>query len=342
MRQGLKGLQEFCDAHRSAMLTRQVLSLLCVLAVCRGSLGMHSARFASKGRDFIDVPNVTAAVTAALSVRSSCVPHEAVMLSMATTHHMRLRPAQFARVLHLDCFMRRVVSVCYGFVDDLGTCVYGSCNKTLGLANPCLPSDYRRSQYVALNWAKWPLFIDTLRVAKAALWLEADVVIMHNPWEILLSPTELSRTVQDAVRYQYESPPCTDPDLVRSDAVACLKPGTWPLPHPEPLNCGQLLLNSLSFALEVWHSRPAIIRNGAVSQQGYANSIRRNYSESGLPLAFFNHCWKAHRYSRILDMCALVSYHATCEMVAKTKRQVCVVACPCLQLYSGRGAVPSA
>ena len=52
-------------------------------------------------------------------------------------------------------------------------------------------------------------------------------------------------------------------------------------------------------------------------------SCTRSYSSPYLlpaQLAFFNHCWKAHRYSRILDMCALVSYHATCEMVAKTKR----------------------
>ena len=39
-----------------------------------------------------------------------------------------------------------------------------------------------------------------------------------------------------------------------------------------------------------------------------------------MPLAFFNHCWKAHRYTKILDYCGLVSYHATCEMVARSKR----------------------
>ena len=49
-------------------------------------------------------------------------------------------------------------------------------------------------------------------------------------------------------------------------------------PHPEPLNCGQLLLNSLEFALEVWASRPAVFKNGATSQQGYANQIKGNYS----------------------------------------------------------------
>ena len=83
---------------------------------------------------------------------------------------------------------------------------------------------------------------------------------------------------------------------------------------------GQLLLNSLQFALEVWSSRPAVFKNGEMSQQGYANIIKGNYSESGLPLGFFNHCWKAHRYAKVTDACQLQTYHATCEMVAKSKR----------------------
>jgi hypothetical protein len=37
-----------------------------------------------------------------------------------------------------------------------------------------------------------------------------------------------------------------------------------------------------------------------------------------MPLAFFNHCWKAHRYTRITNICQLASYHATCEMVARS------------------------
>ena len=53
-------------------------------------------------------------------------------------------------------------------------------------------------------------------------------------------------------------------------------------------------LNSLEFASEVWASRPAVFRNGAVSQQGHANAIKGNYSESGMPLAFFNQCAPAH------------------------------------------------
>lgn len=280
---------------------------------------MHDARAAVKPRSLIAVPNVSNAVAHALATASECVPMHAVMLSMATTHHRRLRDVQFARVAHLQCFMVRLVSVCYGFIDAFGQCVYGDCNKTLGLANPCLPSDYRRSQYVALNWAKWPLFIDALRVARSALWLEADVVILSNPWELLLAEAELAATVTHAVRYQWEAPPCSVPELVASPAVSCSKRG-WPAPHPEPLNCGQLLLNSLDFALEVWGSRPAVFRNGAMSQQGYANAIKGNYSHSGLPLAFYNYCWKAHKYTYVVETCKLVTWHATCEMVAKSKR----------------------
>ena len=40
-----------------------------------------------------------------------------------------------------------------------------------------------------------------------------------------------------------------------------------------------------------------------------------------MPLAFFNHCWRAHRFARVTDTCALQTYHATCEMVAKSKRE---------------------
>ena len=215
---------------------------------CRSLSAMHSAKFANMHRKTIDVPSVGETVRTALQAPSSCVPDHAVMLSMATTHHMKLRHAQFAKVKDLECFMTRMVSVCYGFTDSYGRCVYGSCNKSLGLANPCLPSDYRRSQYVALNWAKWPLFIDSLRVARSALWLEADVVILRNPWALLLSDAQRSATLYDAVRYQFEAPPCTLPQIVKSAAVACSK-DTWPAPHPDPLNCGQLLLNSLDFAL---------------------------------------------------------------------------------------------
>ena len=123
----------------------------------------HDPKFALRvQRAPLVVPNSTGAVVAALARPSACVPDGAVVLSMANKHHSKLRKLQFERVRHLECFMARVISVCWGdWPDDLGVCVRGSCNGGVGSA--CLPSDYRRSQYVSLNWAKWPFFINVLQ-----------------------------------------------------------------------------------------------------------------------------------------------------------------------------------
>ena len=189
----------------------------------------------------------------------------------------------------------------------------------MGIASPCIPSDYRRSQYVALNWAKWPLFIHALRVARSVLWLEADVTILRNPWELLLADAQQTATVGDAVRYQYEEPPCTVPVKIVSASAAC-NAKHIALPHPAELNCGQLLLNSIAFAAEVWESRHlSRMSNGEMSQQGYGNRLKGNYSHSGLPLAFFNHCWHAHHTAHAVDFCQIATYHATCEQSAAGK-----------------------
>ena len=49
-----------------------------------------------------------------------------------------------------------------------------------------------------------------------------------------------------------------------------------------------------------------------MSQQGYANAIKGNYSHSGLPLAFYNYCWKAHKASAmacVSDVSTAFSMH---------------------------------
>ena len=108
------------------------------------------SKWLTKKRPPLTVPNVTSAVAAAIARPSACVPDGAVMLSMTNAHHAKLRRLQFERVSNHTCFMTRVVSICYGLqgrdVDDgtLGVCVHGP---------PVPPSDFKRSQYVALNWA---------------------------------------------------------------------------------------------------------------------------------------------------------------------------------------------
>ena len=121
------------------------------------------------------MPNCTTTVAAAVARPSACVPDGWVVLSMTNTHHAPLQRLQYERVAHLGCFMTRVVSLCYGSVPDaFGACVYGP---------HVIASDYRRSQYVSLNWAKWPFFLDAFRAARHLLWIEADVLIMRNPFE---------------------------------------------------------------------------------------------------------------------------------------------------------------
>ena len=50
--------------------------------------------------------------------------------------------------------------------------------------------------------------------------------------------------------------------------------------HEEPLNCGQLVLNSRELAQRVWDARPENFTNGAFSQQHYANVEKGNWSHS--------------------------------------------------------------
>jgi hypothetical protein len=282
----------------------------------------------------LDVPNATAAVAAALKRPSHCVPVGGVMLSMANPHHQPLRVAQFARIQHVKCLMNRLVSICWGFGDDgFGTCVKGECklapNGKMSKDSACVPSDYRRSQYVSLNWAKWPFFIDALRVARVILWIEADVVIGRNPWEGLAGIPGVdapwlvrpNSVPTPDVQYQWEAPPCNgsswpsrdDVSWVKESGVVCHRRG-W---HAEPLNCGQLLITSLAFAQTVWDSRPAQFMNGDKSQQYYANVAKHNFSHGGLPLDYYNYCWR--KEVSIVNKCRVATMHATCGQSSSDK-----------------------
>ena len=86
VRRGAAGIAKFFRRARAAAAP-------CVVAVRGDAIvfaeHMHSPAYANKGRKAISVPNVTLAVVRSLALPSSCVPHGAVMLSMATTHHKR-------------------------------------------------------------------------------------------------------------------------------------------------------------------------------------------------------------------------------------------------------------
>ena len=181
-------------------------------------------RYANKGRKAIDVPNVTLAVLRArhpVDVRAK-----------------RNGDARWRRHTTCACGQRNSLAcaprllplasrpVCYGFTDSYGQCVYGRATQP-GLANRASP-DYRRLYVAQLG----QMAFIYRRLARRAfgLRLEADVVILTNPWPLLLSETEKFASVHDAIRYQFETPPCTMPEKVQSPAVACTK-SDWPAFH---------------------------------------------------------------------------------------------------------------
>ena len=50
--------------------------------------------------------------------------------------------------------------------------------------------------------------------------------------------------------------------------------------HEEPLNCGQLVINSPHLAQTIYDARPDNFTNGAFSQQHYANVHKVKYTRT--------------------------------------------------------------
>ena len=161
----------------------------------------------------------------------------------------------------------------------------------------------------------------------------AGVPGVDAPW--LVPPG--GRALPD-VQYQWEGPPCTDAEWPPSDSLSWVSnpgvvcKGRSPV-HAEPLNCGQLLISSLSFAQAVWDARPKLFLNGELSQQHYANvhkvkhtrtrrtrdptshtphspHLQVKYAHSPLPVEFYSYHWSIGRAgrARIRDPCGLVTY----------------------------------
>ena len=97
-----------------------------------------------------------------------------MLLSTTNVYHASLRALQFSRVQHQRCLMNRLLSVCFNVTDGFGTCVPGPHVHR---------ADFRKSNYGNLIWAKWRILADALTAARSALWIDADVVLLRNPWE---------------------------------------------------------------------------------------------------------------------------------------------------------------
>ena len=253
-------------------------------------------------RPELAVPDVRLAVQAALAQSSHCVPSGGIMLSVTNKHHGRLRPLQFAFVREMPCFMRRVVSVCFNNVSDaFGTCVRSS------FVIP--PSDFRRSNYANLIWAKWHIIGAALRSgARMAMWIDADVLILRNPWTALrlIGPLAGTNAPLYDIQYQSEPPPSA------TQHQTCSKP--LPVcPECASINGGQLLVANPEIAEHIYSARPRNLSNTDRLDQDWAdavihnesrfayllgNSSRPRYSQCVLPPTFMAECWTTRGFAR--------------------------------------------
>ena len=118
------------------------------------------------------------AVSAAVSRRSTCISGRGVLFSVASPQIAHIRQLALRRVSHLRCLMRRFVSLCLGgFTDSHGTCVSG---PAVRLASE--QDAFHQSEWHKVAWTKWSLMYLALLEAPYALYVDADVLLLRNPF----------------------------------------------------------------------------------------------------------------------------------------------------------------
>ena len=122
---------------------------------------------------------VQAAVRSALLVNSTCVPSGAVVLSYVNDAYMPLRAMAVQPEWRCN-FLKRFVSVCFG----TGDTKRGACISATPLPNVA----YRSGHYFHFMWLKWRLMEIAMREAKSVLFVNADVMLLRNPFSRLPAP----------------------------------------------------------------------------------------------------------------------------------------------------------
>jgi hypothetical protein len=230
-----------------------------------------------------DSANFQLAVAAAIDMPSSCVPADAVLLSIVGGESVELRPLQFDRVASLRCLLRRVVSLCYNHTDAYGTCVRAT--------QPAVVS--REERYHAMTWMKWHLLRVALRTARTAFFVDADVLLLGNPFaheSVARFATEQPRPAQ-LLLHQFEGP------------------------GSNPLNGGQICSSSWNEAeaiRTVLSDEPSSYDSATqrLDQEiAYSALTRRGVPTAELPRAFAGNCWYG---PEVVPWCQLVTFHAHC------------------------------
>ena len=151
--------------------------------------------------------------------------------------------------------------------------------------------------------------------ASTALWLDADVVILRNPWTVI-TPTPLwgadshtRRRTHGHTTFATRPSRCLSgvggaPEWRRGETSACP-----PLALTSGVNGGQLLVHSAAFAQDMDRHQPPKLSNADFLDQDFANRllVRGGYSRCPLPASFASAHWR--RATPKLDPCAFVTMH---------------------------------
>lgn len=227
----------------------------------------------------------TDAVRRVLNASSACVPDGCLMIGITNDHTRNLTTVGLARLPR--CAAARTL------VYDASDACAGSANRHCGRA--LRASNFRENDYMQLIWLKWPLVRDAMRLARAVLYAEADVLFLQNPWRSVAASWEFD------IVYENDS----------------LRP-------PVRMNTGLFLLRSLEFAEFALAQRPATFNNSNPLDQKviYDAMVKHGrFTHRSLPQAQFrSHCWV--RCSLAPTPPSAAAFHPNCMTYPNKMRAV--------------------
>ena len=168
-------------------------------------------------------------------------------------------------------------------------------------------------------WLKWHLLDAVLAGCPRVLHLDADVLLLRNPW----TGIDAASAVAYDIRYQSETR-CGERecDALRSSCST--------------LNGGQLLVSSRQLAERIYKLRPQNLTNTADLDQDLADEVIRGNGTSvsycPLPGSYFAQCWLIKKASRderrsgrtsapMLPLCERLTHHYNCVTSRKGKAE---------------------
>jgi hypothetical protein len=268
------------------------------------------------------------AVRKALMSTSSCVPEGAIMVSVANEQHRKLRNLQAANFRETSndpsttnqgaCLLARFVSLCFGFKDRIGMCVY---------AQPFVAAGFDSPSYHRLTWTKWHVLRIASSLATHTFFIDADVLLFQNPWPKLMHAAASVPGYDVLFQAEALCDACaaTCPNIGHSfdvhDGLLCAPRQTVSLINGKhqlcPMNGGQLLVAQNSRLVRRVLQLQPCFRAGSGDDfpldQFISDAVRShnmpNLRTCALPSTFVSHCWWL---PKVRPRCELVSWHAAC------------------------------